>query len=82
MGRASVAVVARSGKKILGASGVVLDGITDAETAKAIACREGLTLASNLTLQSIRLASDSANIIRSLGEEGMGLYGQVVYEGG
>jgi hypothetical protein len=37
-------------------------------------------LASDLTLQSFRLASDSANVIRSLEKEGMGLYGQVVRE--
>ena len=79
----SVAAVAhdQSGK-FLGASGVVLEGITNAKTAEAIACREGLALASDLYLQSFRLASDSANVIRSIGEEGMGPYGQVVYEGG
>jgi hypothetical protein len=64
----------------LGASGVVLEGITDAETDEAIAYREGLALAYDLTLQSIRLASDNANVIRSLEETGMGPYGQVVKE--
>jgi hypothetical protein len=39
-----------------------------------------LALASDLTLQSIWLASDSANVIRSLEETGMGPYGQVVKE--
>ena len=83
MFRVSVAAVAHDqAGKFLGASGVVLEGITDAKTAEAIACWEGLALASDLYLQSFRLASDSANIIRSLGEEGMGLHGQVVYEGG
>jgi ribonuclease HI len=81
LGRASVAAVARDQTGMfLGASGVVLEGITDVETAEAIACREGLALASDLTLQSIRLASDSANVIRSLEETGMGPYGQVVKE--
>jgi hypothetical protein len=59
---------------------VVLEGITDVETDEAIACREGLALASDLTLQSIWLASDNANVIRSLEETGMGPYGQVVKE--
>jgi ribonuclease HI len=59
---------------------VVLEGITDVETAEVIACREGLALASDLMLQSIWLASDSANVIRSLEETGMDLYGQVVKE--
>ena len=44
---------------------MVLEGIADVETAEAIACREGLALASGLTLQSIWLASDNANVIRS-----------------
>jgi ribonuclease HI len=81
LGRASVAAVARDqAGMFLGASGVVLEGITDVETAEVIACREGLALASDLMLQYIRLALDSANIIRSLEEIGMGLYGQVVKE--
>jgi ribonuclease HI len=46
---ASVAAVARDQTgKFLGAAGVVLEGTTDVETAEAIACREGLVLASNL----------------------------------
>jgi hypothetical protein len=53
MVRASVAAVAHDQTgKFLGASGVVLEGITDVETAEAIACREGLALASDLYLQS------------------------------
>ena len=60
---------------------VVLEGITDVETAEAIACRGGLVLASDLTaIQSIRLASDSAYVIQSLEETGMGPYAQVVKE--
>jgi hypothetical protein len=46
-----MAVVARDQVGMfLGASGVVLDGIANVGTAEAIACREGLELASNLTL--------------------------------
>jgi hypothetical protein len=79
MGRASVAAVARDqAGKFLGASGMVLEGIIDVKTAEAIACKEGLALASNLTLQSFQLASNIAKVIRSLGEEGMSPYGQVV----
>ena len=39
-----------------------------------------LALASDLTLQFIWLASDSANVIKSREETGMGPYGQVVRE--
>jgi hypothetical protein len=49
---------------------VILDGITEAKIAEAIACREGLALACDLMLRSIRLASHSANVIKSI--EGTG----------
>ena len=50
-----------------GASGVVIDGLTDAETTEAIACREGLALAFDLSLRSLWLASNNVNVIRSVG---------------
>lgn len=37
-------------------------------------------MAFDLMLQTFRLASDSANVIRSIGETSMGLYGQIVKE--
>ena len=39
------AIVRDSAGVFLGASAVVLEGITDAEIAEALACREGLALA-------------------------------------
>lgn len=42
----------------LGASAVVLKGVMDAETAEALACREGLALASDLLVRKFRLVSD------------------------
>lgn len=82
LGRATVAAVARDqAGNFLGASGVVMDGLTDVETDEVIAWREGLALASDLMLRSSRLASDSANvIIRSVGGARMYLYGQFVKE--
>jgi len=51
LGRASVAVIAYDqARMFLGASGVVFEGISDVEMAEAIACREGLVLASDLML--------------------------------
>jgi glutamate formiminotransferase len=80
-GRASVAAVAHDQVRMfLGASGVVLESITDVETAEAIACRERFSVGFYLILQSIQLALDSANVIRSLDETSMGPYGQVVKE--
>ena len=42
---AVAAIVRDSAGVFLGASAVVLEGITDAEIAEALACREGLALA-------------------------------------
>lgn len=79
--RASAAAVARDAAgRFLGASAVVTWGISDPEIAKAIACREGLALASDLLLKKFRVASDCQNVIRSLEEGGMGVYGHVVQE--
>ena len=50
------------------------------ETLEALACREGFSLASDLLLQSIRLASDCVNVVRSIHEDSLGPYGQVVQE--
>ena len=77
----SIAAVARRDDGVfLGASSVVLHGITDPETLEALACREGLALAADLHLQQIRLASDCSNVIRSLTSEGMSSYGHVIQE--
>ena len=79
----AIAAVARDGVGgFLGASSVVLDGVTDPETLEALACREGMSLAADLVLQNFRLASDSSNAIRSLEGEGMGPYGHIVKDRG
>ncbi|TVU50666.1 hypothetical protein EJB05_02045 [Eragrostis curvula] len=65
----------------LGASTVVLSGITDPETMEAIAYREGMALASDLVLQNFRLASDNSSVIRRIREGmGMGPYRHIVRE--
>ena len=64
----------------LGASGVVLNRITEPEIAEAMACREGLALAADLLLTSLRLASDCVNAIRSMEGRNMSPYGQIVKE--
>lgn len=78
---ASMAAVARDETgKFLGASVLVSVGITDPEVAEAIACREGLALASDLHLQRFRVATDCNNIITCLDGAGMGQYGHVIRE--
>ncbi|TVU28213.1 hypothetical protein EJB05_19722, partial [Eragrostis curvula] len=80
-GISSAAAVARDKDgNFLGASALVVNGITDPEIIEAIACREGLALASDLVLQKFRLACDNSNVIRSIREAGLGAYGHIVQE--
>jgi ribonuclease HI len=79
---AAVAAVARDGDgEFIGASTVTSTGISDPEIMEAMACREGLALASDLNLQHVRLASDCASAVHAI-RIGvvMGRYGQLVHE--
>ena len=49
----------------------MVEGHTNSVVMEVVACREGLALASDLGLHSFRIASDCANVARSLlGERG------------
>ena len=58
----------------------MLKGVSDPETMEEIACREGLALANDLGLQKLQLASDCANVVRSIRDNGLGQYGHIVQE--
>jgi hypothetical protein len=64
----------------MGASSVVIEGMNDPETMEAMACREGVALASDIRLQCFRVALDCINVIRSIEGEGRGPYGHIVRE--
>jgi hypothetical protein len=51
---------------------MVLERILDRETLEVMACREGLTLASDLGLQQFRMASNCINAVRSIQEGSLG----------
>ena len=77
----AVAAVARdAGGLFLGASALVLKGITEAEIAESLACREGLALARDLLIRRFRLASNCANMVKNLTGDGMGSDGQIIKE--
>jgi ribonuclease HI len=77
---AIAAVVRGSDGLFLGASSVVIIGVTDPEMLEAMACREGMALATDISLQRFILASDCSNAISSIRGEGMGSYGHIVQE--
>ena len=58
----------------------MLEGYSDTEVFEAMACHEGLALASDLGLHSFLVASDYANTVRSFKGEGFGRYGTIVPE--
>jgi hypothetical protein len=64
--------------RFLGASTVVMEGSLEPETMEAIACKEGLALASDLLLQDFRLARDNTGVVASIREGSMDSYGHVV----
>lgn len=77
---AAAAIARDEDGTFLGASALVLEGITDPETIEPIACREGLALAADLLLRKFRLASDCANAVKNIHGEGFGTYGPIVKE--
>jgi ribonuclease HI len=80
-GRVAIAAIARGLDDIfIGASAIVSYGITDPETLEAMACREGVDLASDLLIQRVRVASDCFNAIRGIHEGTMGIYSHIVQE--
>jgi len=81
LGVVAAAAVARNAVgKFLGASAVVMEGLLEPNTVEAIACKEGLALASDLVLRDFRLSCDNAEVIRSIWERTMGSYGYIVKE--
>jgi hypothetical protein len=62
----------------LGASVLVAVWQSDLEAMEAVACREGLALASDLGLHSFRVVSDCAIAVRSLLGDGFSSFGPIV----
>lgn len=75
-----VAIVRDEASNFQGAYVVVMEGISSPEIAEAMACIEGLALASDLMLRKVRIAMDCANIVKSIQGPGMGLYGHITRE--
>ena len=78
---ATMAAIARDERgSFQEASVLVIEGVLSLETAEAMACREGLALAKDLALQKIRIATDCANVVRSIQGHGTGPYGHITRE--
>lgn len=64
----------------MGASALIIEGCVDPEIMEAVACHEGLALASDLMLQRFKLALDCALVVRNIRDGARGPYGQIVKE--
>jgi ribonuclease HI len=74
--KGAIAAVSRnSDGSFLGASALVLEGITDPEILEALACWEGLNLVMDLLLRRIRVASDYLNSSETWEGKGKDLMG-------
>jgi ribonuclease HI len=79
--KGAVGVVCRDSKgAFVGASVVVVDGISDPGTLEAMACREAMALATDLNLQSFVVASDCAMVVNNLQENYGGSYSMITDE--
>lgn len=79
--RASAAAVARDeAGNFLGASAMMMLGITEPEIMEAMALREGMAVANDLSLRRVHMASDCANAVRSMAGAMMAAYDQIVKE--
>ena len=59
----------------LGSSALVIQGINDPAILEAIACREALTLAEDLNIQSFVIASDAKQVVNDIHAGNRGRYG-------
>ena len=64
----------------LGASAIVISGLSDPGTLEALACREALTLSHDLQIRRVSIASDCSWLVRDIAEGNRGNYGTVINE--
>jgi hypothetical protein len=74
------AVARRADGEYLGASAVLLHGMSDPEVLEALAVREGTNLALDLSLQRIRVASDCLSVVNAMKEQNRGRYSHILHE--
>ena len=77
---AVAAVCRRDDGSFLGASAVSISGITEPGILEALACREALSLAADLQLQHVCIASDCLEVIKGIDGVNLGRFSSVLAE--
>ncbi|XBH73176.1 hypothetical protein VPH35_100320 [Triticum aestivum] len=79
--RGAVSAVCRDGmSKFMGASAVVVDGLVDSETLQAVGCSEALSLAFDLNISSVQVATDCLQVVRNIREQNPCKYSTIIHE--
>lgn len=79
--RGAAAMVCRDHTRLyLGSSAVVLSNIIDPPTLEALACREALALALDLSLDQVVIACDCKTVVEEIGSISEGRYGAIIKE--
>lgn len=79
--RSSAAAVCRDATGVyMGSSALTVQGITDAATLEAMACREALALAQDMMLHNIVVASDSKMIVADIHRASNASYSSIINE--
>lgn len=64
----------------LGASAIVIEGLTDPASLEALACGEALSLAFDLNLSKVQVATDCLQVLRNIREDNPCAYASIVKE--
>lgn len=79
--KGAVSAVRRDANGVyLGASSVVFEGLTHPATLEAIACSEAMSLASDLNLTRVQIATDCLQVVRNVKEANPCSYGVIIKE--
>jgi ribonuclease HI len=64
----------------MGASAVTISDKADVEMLEILACLEAIAMAKDINVQSVRVASDCLNAVRSIQQGTLGTYALIVKE--
>ena len=64
----------------MGASSLVVEGVSDPATLEALACREALALAEDLHLRRVVVATDCLSVVKNMRQDYAGCYSMVIQE--
>jgi hypothetical protein len=81
LNKGAVAAVARDANGcFVGASAVIFLGRSEPETLEALACREAMSLATDILATKVLVASDFLSVVKNFQEGSKGVYAHIILE--